>query len=415
MSGIPGIPVIGHRYYDPRNLLLSALISNECCKLWECLSAIINHKNCILTLTCLPPFSLPLLLLITSGYVDAVGYEELKGIFTSSITGNLIVAAISVVTLTGLLTRALVVLAFFFCSGLGAYIAICLRSTDQYAATTIALVLFFCEIAFITLSIIAGNQLLFYVANTDDRDSWYVCFVAVLVAGGMGFQNIAVKESIRDAPSTTVMTACLVTVAQNASYALAHYCSLHGCTRLEPKDKGELSNGDSVAIIQAGLSVWLLKLGISVKPLIMFITGAIIGALVSYYTRFWSLVVPFFLVLFIMIDIGLQGVHNREAELTQIHSHGHNGPWTGYKFQILGPSLSGPESESKDAIADEFGGFGFSGGHDSDSNTPKFVDDVILELRDEQVDTSQEDVEVENLARSMRYRDRSGSNRVHSV
>ena len=66
-------------------------------------------------MTLLPHISdsmIVLLLTFIGGFVDAAGYLKLKGLFTSSITGNLVVIAASVSTSRGLFARSLVATMF---------------------------------------------------------------------------------------------------------------------------------------------------------------------------------------------------------------------------------------------------------------------------------------------------------------
>ena len=52
------------------------------------------------------------LLAFVGGYIDAAGYLKIKGVFTSSITGNLVVACASVSSLKGVICRSCVCVAF---------------------------------------------------------------------------------------------------------------------------------------------------------------------------------------------------------------------------------------------------------------------------------------------------------------
>jgi len=53
-----------------------------------------------------------LLLAFIGGYIDTFGYLLYGGIFTSSITGNIVVACTSVVTLYGVIARSCTCIAF---------------------------------------------------------------------------------------------------------------------------------------------------------------------------------------------------------------------------------------------------------------------------------------------------------------
>ena len=53
-----------------------------------------------------------ILLAIVGGFVDSAGYLKLQGLFTSSITGNLVASSSSMVHMDGVLCRALTCISF---------------------------------------------------------------------------------------------------------------------------------------------------------------------------------------------------------------------------------------------------------------------------------------------------------------
>ena len=79
------------------------------------------------------------------GYVDAAGYVKLQGVFTSSITGNLVVACSSVSSLTGVICRSCVCIAFTLAGALAAAFAMKTKLSKSLSPSSISILLFLFE------------------------------------------------------------------------------------------------------------------------------------------------------------------------------------------------------------------------------------------------------------------------------
>jgi uncharacterized membrane protein YoaK (UPF0700 family) len=99
------------------------------------------------------------LLAFIGGFVDAAGYLKLQGVFTSSITGNLVVACASVTSFNGVICRSSVCVAFTLAGGLLSFLAIELKLSLHISQGTISIVLFCFEALALIAVWILGNQL----------------------------------------------------------------------------------------------------------------------------------------------------------------------------------------------------------------------------------------------------------------
>jgi uncharacterized membrane protein YoaK (UPF0700 family) len=86
------------------------------------------------------------ILAFVAGFVDTVGYLKFQ-VFTSCITGNLVVACASFVAWQGVICRACVTLSFTLAGGLLATLAIELKMYSNFAKVKISLILFCIEAA----------------------------------------------------------------------------------------------------------------------------------------------------------------------------------------------------------------------------------------------------------------------------
>ena len=152
-----------------------------------------------------------LLLAFAGGFVDAAGYLKLFGLFTSSITGNLVVICASVSSTLGLVARSTCALSFL----LSAFL---LNSTFQYMkikykASHNACLIVAYNFEFIPMlaAMIIGLLYDDEITNGGLEDSMVV-LVGCLLGASMGSQCVAARESFTNCPPTTVMTNTLVNV-----------------------------------------------------------------------------------------------------------------------------------------------------------------------------------------------------------
>jgi uncharacterized membrane protein YoaK (UPF0700 family) len=132
------------------------------------------------------------LLACSAGYVDALGYVALGGVFTSHATGNVSAIAIALVTGTGrgiALIRAVMVAAFAVGGALGTIVL------EQRRSPTVALVL----VALCLLAAAFGLREAAAGSTAAATDALVAC-----LAIAMGIQNIALAQLGRRAHTTHI-------------------------------------------------------------------------------------------------------------------------------------------------------------------------------------------------------------------
>ena len=291
--------------------------------------------------------NLPLSLLL---FIPKAGYLKLKGLFVSSITGNLVVMAASVSTDRGLIARSLIVAAF----ALGCFILKQLMEVLRIYNMSFHFQLFFGH-ASILLLILATT--IFGIIFNDEIDatsvdSWFVIFPACLLAVSMGYQNTVCETSFRNAPPTTVMTMTLVRGANALSTALSQYVILNKlrkeslvvirncdnsnnlendnvddidkCIDLINTQNNRIRRNDIISSLAPNIRDearqqllneieshthivydYLDKFVVISRPLVMFMIGSVIGAKLMEVIDFYCMIVPLFIILILVIDLVL--------------------------------------------------------------------------------------------------------------
>jgi len=243
------------------------------------------------------------LLAFVGGFIDSAGYLWLNGVFTSSITGNLVVAASSVTNSHGVLCRSLTCVSFFGAGVLAAALALRARLAHSLSRKAVCCALFAAEVALFVAVWVLGNrfdQLLLPNKNIDLPQS---ILLACLLGAAMGFQNVAAKEQIANCPPTTVMTSTLINVAQHLSNALEFWLASHGLLRLQPSGAAAARLSDEQAkAFGAKFDDSLHKFATAAKPLVCFTLGCIIGALTVKGGSWHCLAIPVAIVLAVMLD-----------------------------------------------------------------------------------------------------------------
>ena len=253
-------------------------------------------------------------LAFVGGYIDAAGYLKIKGVFTSSITGNLVVACASVSSLKGVICRACVCIAFTAAGCVSSLISMKLRLAYGIQQRHLAIILFSIEIAMFIIIWIVGDNLDSMITGTDNLDAWPVVLIGSLMGASMGFHNVAAKETITNCPPTTVMTSTLINVAGGIANGLGLACA-SCCCRLTPPNGPNNSYLPLTESDRSNLSTLrdesFTKLMPLLKPLIWFLVGAIIGAATMSAGSFHSLAIPLFIIVAITVEICWKDVMER--------------------------------------------------------------------------------------------------------
>jgi uncharacterized membrane protein YoaK (UPF0700 family) len=245
-----------------------------------------------------------LLLAFVGGFVDAAGYLRLQGVFTTSITGNLVVATSSVASLRGVLCRSLVCVSFFAAGAVAAALSLRLRLAHGVSQNLVCFGMYGVEVAFIVASWAIGHSYDSLLLANKDIDHPINILLGCLLGASMGFHNVAAKEAVVNCPPTTVMTSTLINVAQNLSNAIGFLLAKHSWLRL---DLGEACLTEEQKVrMAAKFDDSLGKLATTSKPLVSFIAGCIIGAVTMDKASWHCSIIPITFVLALMVDMFLR-------------------------------------------------------------------------------------------------------------
>ena len=223
------------------------------------------------------------------GYVDAAGYVKFDGLFTSSITGNLVAACASIYHTERVVSRAIVCVTF----GLGTFLAVStamrLKMKHEWKARSISSFLFFLEALALLLTMILGLAFDDRIHGNYGNKDGELATVSAILGMAMGIHNGAAKDAIANCPSTTVMTMTIVQVSTNAAQTFMYRLARDGCTALFPTNKKPAEYEKNMSDKCVDMTN---KLSVSSRPLIMFIAGALFGTVLASNTTYWCLLVP---------------------------------------------------------------------------------------------------------------------------
>ena len=218
------------------------------------------------------------------------------------------IACASISNAYGLTCRCIVMIAFALAAFLSAFLALKLKGTYNINLKSLAIILFSQEIFMLAAAWAVGIHLeSSFEKVTIDLNRWEVILVGTLMGGAMGFHNAAAKESIPNCPATTVMTTTIVTSSTALSNALTLYLSTLPLLHLTPPNglNGSylpLSPSERISYKKATRDAWT-KFVVSVKPLITFAIGAVVGAILTTHLSFYSISIPIAILILILIDV----------------------------------------------------------------------------------------------------------------
>jgi uncharacterized membrane protein YoaK (UPF0700 family) len=247
------------------------------------------------------------------GYIDCVGYLGLFGLFTASITGNLVVAAAAITLKQSVVSRLVVSAVFVGAAGFAAAVTMCMRrstcctrrvggaSTQMLAAMLMG---------FELVSLLAlwgvGVGLTPALAGVDSySDSPSVLALGSIAAFGMGLQAGMVKEAFPSFPPTTVMTSTLVNNGVTAVNTIILGLAAAGVVPMPPKPVGQASASSEAARaeLRAQFAASCTALAKLFKPLFIFCAGAALGALTFFYGKWHSVAIPAVLLALLLAEL----------------------------------------------------------------------------------------------------------------
>jgi uncharacterized membrane protein YoaK (UPF0700 family) len=210
----------------------------------------------------LGPVTTMSVLAFTSGFVDALSFVALFGLFAAHITGDFVLIATSIAHYQhGLWIKLLAVPIFILAAVLTRLHIIRRERHEREAATHVMF-----GQAFLLAAVMAVAV---YRSPFDGHEDLDAFFTAVLASSAMAVQNTAARTFLSGLPPTTVMTGNLIQVIV---------------------DLVDIAHG------HGNLEVKRNRLAKLVPMLLWFIIGTILGA-VGYITiGFYSLIMPIFVV-----------------------------------------------------------------------------------------------------------------------
>ncbi len=156
---------------------------------------------------------LPLVLSVTAGSVDVIGFLGLGGLFTAHITGNLVLLAAHVVTGGSARPAAMLSVPVFMAGlALARLLAGGLAVRGIGSLSPLLLLQFLLLAGFLVLCAAEGPSL--------DPDAPIAVLAGMLGVLAMAVQNALVQISLKGAPSTAVMTTNITRFTMDAGEAL---------------------------------------------------------------------------------------------------------------------------------------------------------------------------------------------------
>lgn len=261
------------------------------------------------------------------GFVDAAGYLKFYGLFTASITGNLVAAVASVYSPYGVVSRVFVTLGFVLGVYLTSLAQVKLKLIFKWDSRANVALAFAAEIMFMGLAIGIG---MVYDSIFDENEdivllSWQLILVSTIISLAMGIQNSGVKDNFSDVPSTTVITMLLVTVSSQSAHVTAY--ALHGlcchCNDLFPADSADTENQLYQDVITQKRNEIAKKWFTSLRQLASFLIGGLAGSVLMYNISFYCFFVVIGLLTFLLLDLVIAAVYERKEEQKSLKHHSH--------------------------------------------------------------------------------------------
>ena len=222
------------------------------------------------------PFVAIFMLSFVGGFVDSAIFVSLFGLFTASVTGNLI--SIVAIGNRERISRFTVTAMFFIGAAFSSFVANLAKGCGAKKQKTIAAILLFLEVlALVSLSLV-GWIMKNEISQLKDVDAPLSLSLGTIAAFAMGLQNGLCRECFSSFPQSTVLTSTLVAEAQH----LADFSF---------KKK---------TVTVMGQSRFLFNL----CPLVAFLSGAVLASyLVITDAGFLCLLLPAFLIAVLALDV----------------------------------------------------------------------------------------------------------------
>jgi uncharacterized membrane protein YoaK (UPF0700 family) len=203
--------------------------------------------------------ALLVVLSVTAGCTDVIGFFGLNGLFTAHITGNLVVLAAHIVgDGKARVAEMLSVPIFIVVVGLTTLLAGGLESVGRASLRPLLLLQFLLLGGFLIISVAAGPHI--------DPNAANGVLAGMFGVSAMAVQNALVQSSIKGAPSTAVMTSNVTRFAMDAARILLRGDPIsvtearHGAARTLPVIVGFAVGCGLGAACEAATGMWSLAL-----------------------------------------------------------------------------------------------------------------------------------------------------------
>ncbi len=205
--------------------------------------------------------SLPVLLSVNGGYVDAAGYLALHGLFTTHVTGNFVTlgAALALGT-SGALAKLLALPLFCVVVIVIRLFSVALTAKGLPALRTIL------GVKVVLLSLGAGLAIAF--GPFDSGDGWAALSTGMVLVAAMAIQNAIHRIHMGALPPTTIMTGNTIQIMI---------------------DLADLLRGGGPAAAREAIRTRLSRMSLSVAA---FAAGCAAGALIYAKQGTWCFVLP---------------------------------------------------------------------------------------------------------------------------
>lgn len=251
-----------------------------------------------------------LVLAFVGGFVDSAGYMKLFGLFTSSITGNLVVACTTGFTEgDGVWARLFVTLAFMVGAFATTLFYLRLKYKFKVNPWDIGIVLFSCEAIALAVAGAIGIYLNHTSAGYGHIDTWQTMLEGALLALSMGIHNAAAQDVIPSCPSTTVMTMTMVKTSMLAANTFQFFLASKGF---------DVYHHMELDVVLEKFHTARTKLLDHVVQILCFAAGAVVGAVLALHINFFCLAVPLAMILAVVASIQVsKAQHLRATTLKQ--------------------------------------------------------------------------------------------------
>jgi uncharacterized membrane protein YoaK (UPF0700 family) len=215
--------------------------------------------------------------------------------------------------LDGVLCRAIVCGSFVLSGLFCALFSFWARDLNKKPAEFVVISLLIVEVIVLAVSWIIGHHFNNQLDDSNNVDDAAVIIVASILAVAMGVQNVAAKEGIANVPPTTVMTSTLINTAITFAQAMCSRTILHCFHR------GQSENEQLISMKKKSDSA-TEKFIVTVKPLVFFVIGAVVGAAFMHQSSFISLVIPIVIVSVITFSIYIKNIEHNQLKLSNPHN-----------------------------------------------------------------------------------------------